>query len=96
MDFRAYFGPFSLVNGVKHENLSLNVNFWSITLKFFCELLQPMSLSGDKGVAQFKKSVKMGHPNGDPCVSVSRPSLSMTNIPNQLCKYAQKPYHDKW
>ena len=22
-----------------------------------------MSLSGDKGVAQFKKSVKMGHPN---------------------------------
>ena len=23
-----------------------------------------MSLSGDKGVAQFKKSVKMGHPNG--------------------------------
>jgi len=35
VDFRAYFGPFSLVNGVKHENLSLNVNFWSITLKFF-------------------------------------------------------------
>ena len=24
-----------------------------------------MSLSGDKGVAQFKKSVKMGHPSGD-------------------------------
>ena len=24
-----------------------------------------MSLSGDKGVAQFKKSVKMGHPNQD-------------------------------
>ena len=24
-----------------------------------------MSLSGDKGVAQFKKSVKMGHPNGE-------------------------------
>ena len=23
-----------------------------------------MSLSGDKGVAQFKKSVKMGHPTG--------------------------------
>ena len=23
-----------------------------------------MSLSGDKGVAQFKKSVKMGHPSG--------------------------------
>ena len=25
-----------------------------------------MSLSGDKGVAQFKKSVKMGHPNIQP------------------------------
>ena len=25
-----------------------------------------MSLSGDKGVAQFKKSVKMGHPSQDP------------------------------
>ena len=29
----------------KTENLSLNVNFWSITLNFFCELLQPKSLS---------------------------------------------------
>ena len=26
-----------------------------------------MSLSGDKGVAQFKKSVKMGHPIGYSC-----------------------------
>ena len=30
-----------------------------------------MSLSGDKGVAQFKKSVKMGHPIGQPrCCSL--------------------------
>ena len=44
-----------------------NVSTIKVVLEFWfghskCELIQPMSLSGDKGVAQFKKSVKMGHP----------------------------------
>ena len=46
VDFRAYFGPFSLVNRVEHKNLSRNVNLLSITLNFFCDLIQPKGMSG--------------------------------------------------
>ena len=46
VDFRAYFGPFSHVNRDEHKNLSLNFNLLSITLKFFCDLIQPNGMSG--------------------------------------------------
>ena len=40
-----------------------------------------MSLSGDKGVAQFKKSVKMGHPSGGPRMrNLSHSILSSKNV----------------
>ena len=62
VDFRAYFGPFSLVNGVKHENLSLNVNFWSITLKFF--LWTPTTHEPEwlKELSSIQKKCKNGTP----------------------------------
>ena len=41
----------------------LEVPFFLVPKWALLAKLQPMSLSGDKGVAQFKKSVKMGHPN---------------------------------
>ena len=57
MDFRAYFGHFSLVNRVEHKNLSPNVNLLSITLKFFVTSYNPMAgvvkrtkLNSKKGV----------------------------------------------
>ena len=45
-----------------------------------------MSLSGDKGVAQFKKSVKMGHPIGKSKLRYSpqfmfRPSIRSADGP---------------
>ena len=67
VDFRAYFGPFSLVNGVKHENLSPNVNFWSITLKFF--LWTPTTHEPEwwQGLSSIQKKCKNGTPY---CVGV--------------------------
>ena len=49
----------------------LRILIWPLEVPFFlvpkwallAKVLQPMSLSGDKGVAQFKKSVKMEHPS---------------------------------
>ena len=42
-----------------------------------------MSLSGDKGVAQFKKSVKMGHPN----VQKDLYSFDAQNPPNRCLTF---------
>ena len=56
--FSAYFGPFSLVNGVKHENLSPNVNFWSITLNFFLWTHTTHEHAWLKGCSSIKKSEK--------------------------------------
>ena len=63
-DFRAYFGPFSHVNRVEHENPSLNFNFWSITLKFFLWTHTTQEHAWLQGCSSIKKKWKMGHPNG--------------------------------
>ena len=41
-----------------------------------------MSLSGDKGVAQFKKSVKMGHPieEFETTLKSNRPRMIIANV----------------
>ena len=62
VDFRAYFGHFSLVNGVEHKNLSLNINLLPITLKFF---LWPHTTQWHewlKELSSIKKRCNVGHP----------------------------------
>ena len=60
-----------------------------------------MSLSGDKGVAQFKKSVKMGHPTLHLCPLLD-PQVDEFQCKNGSCvplenKYVGSPQcvHDK-
>ena len=63
VDFRAYFGPFSHVNRVKHKNLSPNVNLPSITLKFFLWPHTTQWHEWFKELSSIQKRCNVGHPS---------------------------------
>ena len=60
--FSGLFWPFFPCKKCKNENLSLNVNFWSITLKFF--LWTPTTHEHEwlKGLSSIQKKCKNGTP----------------------------------
>ena len=85
VDFRAYFGNFSLVNGVEHKNLSLNFNFWSITLKlFFVNSYNPRALVVKRTKLNSKKSEKWDSLVFIPHICISLPAMLFQEISEEF------------